>query len=64
MKRITYGEIWDLVETGIDHFNNTRVTGDFMKQDKNESSSYALIEVLYRENRNYWLLVTRYRISK
>ena len=62
MKRIAEGELWYLVETGGDNFKITRVTDNFMKCENTEDSSRALAEVLYGENRNYWILITRYRI--
>ena len=46
MKRITEGELWDLVETGRYNAKNTRVTDDVIKRDKTEYFSHALTEVM------------------
>ena len=46
MKRITEGELRELVETGRDNVNNTRVTYDVIKRDKTEYYSHSLAEVL------------------
>ena len=64
MKRITEGELWELVETGRDNVNISRVTDKVMERDKTEYSSQALAEVVDGENKNDWILVTKYRIGK
>ena len=64
IKRITEGELWELVENGRDNVKNTRVVDDVIKRDKTEYSSHALAEVVDGENRNYCTLVTRSRIGK
>ena len=64
MKRITEGELWDLVETGRENDKINRVADDVMKRYKTGYSSHALAEVVDEENRNYWILVTRSRIGK
>ena len=46
MKRITEGDLWDLVETGRENFRNTRVTYDFIKHENTEYSSHALAAFL------------------
>ena len=45
MKRITEGELWELVDTGRDNVNNTRVTYDVINLYNNEYSSHAIAEV-------------------
>ena len=64
IKRITEGELWELVENGRDNVKNTRVVDDVIKRDKTEYSSHALAEVVDGENRNYCTLVTISRIGK
>ena len=44
VKRITEGEIWELMKTVRENVNNTRVTDDVIKRDKTEYSSHALSE--------------------
>ena len=41
-KRTTEGELWDIVETGIEHVKNIRVTDEIMERDKTEYSSHIL----------------------
>ena len=45
-RRITGGELWELVHTGRDNINNTGVTDDVITRDKNEYFSHTLAEVL------------------
>ena len=44
-------------------FLNIRVAYEIMGRYKTEYSSHALVEVVYVENKNDWILVTRSRIS-
>ena len=46
MKRITEGELWEIVDTGRENVKNTRVMDDFISRDKIEYSSHALAEVV------------------
>ena len=39
MKRITEGELWELVDNGMDNFKNTGVVDDAITRDKTEYSS-------------------------
>ena len=52
MKIIAEREFWEIVDTGRENVNNTRVTDDVTTHDKNEYSSHTLDEVLDGENRN------------
>ena len=64
MKRITDGELWELVETRRENDNNIGVTDEVMERDKTEYPSTAFTEVLDGENRNGRILVTRSRIGE
>ena len=44
MKRITEGELWEIVETRRENIKIIRVTYDVIKCDKNEYSSHTLSE--------------------
>ena len=46
-RRITDGELWELVDTRRGNIKNTGVMDDIITRDKTEYSSYALAEVLY-----------------
>ena len=46
MKRITEGEIWDIMETGRDNVNNIGVTDEIIECDKTEYSSHPLAKVV------------------
>ena len=46
MKRITEGELWELVDTGRKNVKKTGFTDDVITRDKNEYSSHALAEVV------------------
>ena len=63
-KRITEGELWELVDTGRENVKNTRVTDDGISCDKTEYSSHTLAEFADRKHNNYWIMVTRSRIGK
>ena len=52
MKNITEGELWELVDNGIENVKNTRVTDDVINSDKAEYSSHALAEFMNGEHRN------------
>ena len=41
-KRITEGELWELVETGRENVKNIGVTDDITERDKTEYSIHAL----------------------
>ena len=56
MKRITEGELWELVYIGV--------MDGVMDHDSTEYSSRTLAEVVDGENWNDWILVTRSRIGK
>ena len=64
MKNITEGELWELVDNGIENVKNTRVTDDVINRDKTKYSSHALAEVVDGDHMIYWILVTRSRICK
>ena len=64
MKRITEGELLDLVHTGRDNVKNTRVTDDIISHHNTEYSSHALAEVVDGENKNYWILIMISKIGK
>ena len=64
MKRITEGELWELVETGRENVKNARFREDLFKHDKTEYYSHTLAAVADGVNRNDWILVTRSRIDK
>ena len=51
-RRITEGELWELVYTGRENVKNAGVTDDIISRDKTEYSSHALVEVVNRINRN------------
>ena len=46
MRRITEGEIWELVDTGRQNVKKTGFADDVITRDKTEYSSHALAEVL------------------
>ena len=46
MKIFTEGELWELVETGMENVNITRVTDDVIKCDKYEYFSHTLAQVV------------------
>ena len=52
MRRITEGELWELVDTGRDNVNKTGVTDDVIAGDKTEYFSHALTEVVNGINSN------------
>ena len=52
MRRITEGELWELVDTGRENFKKTGVMDDVINHDNTEYSSRTLSEVLNRINRN------------
>ena len=63
-RRITKGELWEIVETRRRNIKSIRVSDKIIERDKTEYSSHALADVMYGENRNDWILVTRSRIGK
>ena len=46
MKIVTEGELWELMDTGRENFNNTRVTDDVISHENTEYSSHTLVEVV------------------
>ena len=59
MKRITEGELWELVDTERENFKNTRVTDDFIRHEMTEYSSHTLAEVVDGKHKNDFILVLR-----
>ena len=51
-KRITEGELWELVDTGRENVKKTGVTDDVITCDKTEYSSHILDVVVDGINRN------------
>ena len=64
MKRITEGELWEIVDTGRENVKRTGVTDDVITCDKTEYSSHAINEVIDGGNRNEWILITRSSTGK
>ena len=52
MRRITEGELWELVDTARENVNKTGVADDVITRDKTEYSSHALTEVVDCMNKN------------
>ena len=52
MKRITEGELWEIVDTGRENFKNTRFTDDVISRDKTEYASHTLTEVMDGKHKN------------
>ena len=46
MKRIMEGELWEIMETGRNNFNDNGVVDGVMYYDSTEYSSHALAEVV------------------
>ena len=63
-KRITEGELWDLVEVLRENLNNNGVLDGVMDCDLTEYSSPAIYDAVNKENRNDWILVTIYSNGK
>ena len=63
-KRITEGELWEIVDTGRENIKNTRVRNDVIICDNTKYSSHALAEAMDGRHKNYWLLVTISMIGK
>ena len=51
-RRITEGELWELVDTGRENVKKTGVTDDIITHDKTEYSIHTLTEVVEGKNRN------------
>ena len=51
-RRITEGEIWELMDTGRENVKKTGVTDDVITRDKTEYSSHAHAEVVNGINTN------------
>ena len=64
LKRITEGELWELVDTGRDDVNNTIVMDDVISPDKTEYFILALVEVVDGKHKKNWILVMRSMIGK
>ena len=58
MKRITDGELWELVDTVRENVKNTRVTDDVITRYTTEYSSHALAKVVDGEHKNDWILIS------
>ena len=52
MKKITEGELWEIVETGRGNAKNTRATDYIVKFEKTEYYFHSLSRVVGVENRN------------
>ena len=52
MRRITEGELWEIVDTGRENVEKTGVTDDIIARDKTEYFSHALDVVVDGTNRN------------
>ena len=46
MRRITEGELWEIVDTGRENVKKTGVTDNIITREKTECSSHALAEVV------------------
>ena len=64
MKRITEGELWEIVDTGRENVKRTGVTDDVITCDKTEYSSHTITEAMDGGNRNEWILITRSSTGK
>ena len=63
-KRITEGEIWELVENERQNVKNNKVLDGVMDRDSTEYSSHTLTDSVNKENRNDWIFVTISRNGK
>ena len=63
IKRITEEELWELVDTVRENFNNTRVMDDVITHERTKYSIHALTEVMDEKNRNEWILIAMSRTS-
>ena len=52
MRRITEGELWELVDTGRENVKKAGVTHDTITRDKTKYSSHTLSKVVNGMNRN------------
>ena len=52
MRRITEGELWELVDTGRENTNKTGVMDGVITRDKTEYSSHALADIVNGINSN------------
>ena len=64
MKRITEGELWELVDIGRGDVKNNRFMNDVINGDKTEYSSHKLTEIVDGKHNNDWILIERYRTGK
>ena len=64
MRRITEGELWELVDTGRENTNKTGVMDGVITRDKTEYSSHALADIVNGINRNEQVLGTRSKTGK
>ena len=46
MRRVTEGELWELVDTGRDNVKKNGLTDDIINLDKTQYPSHALAEVM------------------
>ena len=63
MKIVTEGELWELMDTGRENFNNTRVTDDVISRKNTVYCSHTLTEVVDEKRENDLILVTKSRIG-
>ena len=52
MRRITEGELWELMDTGSENVKNKEVMDDVINRDNTEYYSHTLAEVVDGTNRN------------
>ena len=64
MKRITEGELWELMNTERENVKRNGVTDNAITHDKTDYSSHALTKFVDGKNRNEWVLITRSRTGK
>ena len=64
MKIIAERKLWEIVGTGRENVNNTRVIDDVITHDKTEYFSHSLAEVMDGEIRNEGILITRSKTGK
>ena len=58
-RRITKGELWELVKTGRENVNNNRVMDGVTDCESTEYYSHALANTVNQENVNEWILLPR-----
>ena len=63
-KRITEGELWEIMETGMEDVNNNGVLDGVTDCDSTEYSRHELVNTVEHTNWSEWVLVTRSRYGK